>query len=476
MSLLQRLAPTFSLLAVLGFSSAMCAEVKLPTILADHMVLQRDMPIRIWGMASPGEKVNVDLNGDKGAATADASGHWSVDLAPLKAGGPYELHANNVTLHDILLGDVWLAAGQSNMGQTLEAYQKKDTGDHSDRAATDTDIRLFNATKVASTVPLDNVKADMVWTRCNPTAVEDFSALGYFFAKDIRAEEHVPIGVIEAAWGETAAAIWIDRDSLAADPILAKLVTGGGAEKKNKKGEARPTPGGTFNSIIHPILPLRIKGVIWYQGSNDSKPDLAPLYSETMKVLFTSWRAKWGEGNFPVVLAQLGPFPGNGPGDTWPVLRQAQLEFLRLPNTAMEVTTDARPLSELHDNHAVNKPLLAGRMALGAEAIAYGKHIEYMGPIYDRTAVDGSTLRVFFTHDDSGLVAANTGLEQFEIAGADGKFVAATAKIDGKTVLVSSPAVPHPTFARFEWVPVPSTSLFNGDKLPASPFNSQIGK
>jgi sialate O-acetylesterase len=468
--------------ALFAFAVSAKAQVKLPTILADHMVLQRNMPIHIWGMAAPGEAVTVELNKNTESAKADASGSWSVDLPQMMEGGPYEVHvkgANSITLKDVMIGDLWLAGGQSNMGQKLTEWEQKSPGDNAIRDANHPEIRIFAADLVSAPSPQWNLTAKVPWSRCSPSSVGDFSAAGYFFAQQLSAAEHVPIGVIDIAWGGTVAEAWISPAFLAADPALkqqALQIYAGRHEdqRKDRKSanDGRHIPSADYNGMISPITPLRIKGIIWYQGADNTSNAEVPIYTMAAPKVFYSWRAAWHE-NFAIIIGQQSTAsPHVGVETNWPVIRNVQRIMAQtIPDTGMIVTIDLNKNPD--DVHDIDKPEMGRRFALAARAVAYHEKVPYSGPLFASAAFDGSAVKVSFTHAESGLVVKNGGLKGFELAGSDKSWAPADATIDGDKVMLSSPKVTHPMYVRYGWAGVPIATLYNGDGFPASPFTSE---
>lgn len=483
---------------ILGLIAApLHAAVRLPAVFADHMVIQRDQPVHVWGRADAGENVTVDFRGAEMSTVADPFGRWSVELPAGAAGGPFVLsiHGTNaIALQDVMVGDVWIASGQSNMGfplsQANQAQQEID-------AANLPQVRLMNVDQRFADYPQDDVIVTLPWSVCTPASSAGFSAVAYFFARELAQREHVPIGIIESAWGGTPAEAWTSMPALARDaslmPVFAawgRMVTAepqalldqarereqaaqkaGTSSDENLRLPWHPVfgswaPAALYNGMIAPLTRFPIRGVIWYQGESNTDPLRHFTYARLFQTLIQDWRSAWNEGDFPFLYVQIANFH-TGADAHWPEVREAQLQSLALVNTAMVVTID---IGDAGNIHPTDKQDVGHRLALAARALSYGEHVEYSGPLYRSSIREGSSLRLFFDHAKGGLVAKGQALQGFEIAGADGNFVPAAAAIDGATVVVSSPTVQAPTQARYAWSSDPPSTLFNKDGLPASPF------
>lgn len=479
------------------------AEVQLPHMLSDHAVLQRNVPVHIWGTADPGEKVTVSFHGQTVATTTGDLGHWSVYLQPERAGGPYTLTvagSNTITLHDILIGDVWFASGQSNMEIPLKGFPGSAIIQNATAeiaAATHPEIHLLHIPQDAS--PYEQSDEPASWTLCTPATATDFSAVAYFFGRDIQQEEHVPIGLIDSTWGGTPAASWVSLEALSQNasllPEFAARVPMVETESdvpallaKEKREDAaakqagRPAPqhqwhpnpaswapDWLFNGMVAPATHYTIRGVIWYQGETDSSALRAPYYDRIFPALITDWRNRWEQGNFPFLFVQISSFTST-PAETWGLVRDAQRRTLRLANTAMAVTTD---IGEADNVHPPDKQTVGQRLAFAAEALSYGKKLEWSGPLFREADPENGSMRVWFTHGE-GLVAKGGVLHGFEVAGEDGRFVPAEARIDGDSVVVGAGAIEKPMFVRYAWAnDALAANLYNADGLSASTFTSQ---
>ena len=476
-------------------------EVRLPAILGSHMVLQRDKPIHIWGWSDPGEKVSVEFNRITRNAAGDSLGKWSVFLPPQPAGGPFQLTVaggNKIALDDVLIGDVWFASGQSNMEMPLHGWPGAPLKNSAEEVANagHPQIRLLHIPAKAADFPLFDTKAS--WTVCTPETAADFSALAYFFGRELNAREHVPIGLIDSTWGGTVAEAWTSLTAISSDaglmPVFAtraRMMLPQGeidailAREKREDAAAKQAgqpaphhewhpdpaswaPAALFNGMVAPFTPFTIKGVIWYQGEANSRLRFAPMYAKIFPALIADWRAQWHEGDFPFLYVQISSFTSDATED-WAVIREAQRRTLAVANTAMAVTID---IGDPDNVHPADKQTVGARLALAARAVAYGENVEYSGPLYRQATPEIGAVRVWFDHARA-LVAKGGALQGFEIAGDDGRYVTADARIDGATVVVTSAQVPEPKHVRYGWANAPVVNLFNSEGLPASPFTSE---
>jgi sialate O-acetylesterase len=425
--------------------------VKLPKVFGGHMVVQQERPVVVWGWADPGEEVTVALDHESAKATADGKGDWKVTLPALKADGKSHCLTvsgkNKIALDDILVGEVWLGSGQSNMEWPVVATQKPQ---QAIAAASHPQIRLFHVPKVQAKEPAKDVlvpkelaNAGLAeWKACTPQTIPGFSAALYYFGLKLHKELNVPVGLINDSWGGSPIEAWIP---------------------------AGQQSGGMHNGMIAPVKPFAIRGVIWYQGESNLAQGLK--YFDRMKTLIEGWRGMWGY-EFPFFFVQLAPFSGYGAVPMGP-LWEAQAASLKIPATGMAVTTDL--VDNIKDIHPQNKLDVGNRLALWALAKTYGKRgLVYSGPLYKSMTIDGSKVRLSFAHVGGGLKSRDgRALSDFEIAGADGKFVPAEAAIDGNSVVVSSAQVAEPKKVRFGWSNTTNPNLMNAEGLPASPFQTE---
>jgi sialate O-acetylesterase len=521
--------PTFNALAIAALvSGSLHADVKPNPLFTDGAVLQRGQPVPVWGTARDGEKVTVEIDSQKITTTA-ADGKWSVNLKPLKEGGPFTMKItgdNAVTVNNLLVGEVWVCSGQSNMEWTFsKAHNAKEEGPK----AAFPKIRMFTVKKKTSVKPLTEVEGS--WVECSPETVGGFSAVGYFFARDLYQKLGVPVGMIHTSWGGTPAQAWTSLEGFGADPELKGYVdaatqklasydaaaaaypaqlaefnaksnewneTVGKAYQETLKSwneataqakqagqplppkpkPASPQPkapagpeGGSgdpatlFNGMLAPVIPYAIKGAIWYQGESNAKQ--SKQYRTLFPAMIADWRGRWKQGDFPFFFVQIAPFNGQPPE-----IREAQLLTLaKVKNTAMAVTTD---VGNATDIHPTRKEPVGQRLALAARALTYGEKIEYSGPLYDSMAAKDGKIVLNFKHIGGGLIAKDGELKGFTIAGEDKQFVPAQAKIQGSTVIVSAEGVTAPKAVRYGWANVPDVNLFNQDDLPASPFRTDV--
>lgn len=481
------------------------AEVRLPKLFSSHMVLQRNQPIHIWGWSEPGETVSATFRGVTATTTGDSLGNWSLYLPPQAAGGPFQLTvsaSNKIDLDDVLVGDVWFASGQSNMEMPLNGFPGSAVVNNAAeeiKNANHPNMRLFFVDHKAAEYPLSDFDGTPSWQICTPETAAKFSAVAYFFGRDIENKEHVPIGLIDSTWGGTPVASWISLDGIASDASLMPIFAARAemideqadmsarlAAEKREDAEARSAnrplpkhswhpdpaswrPAALYNGMTAPAVPFQIKGVIWYQGASDSGAARAPLYEKAFPALISDWRSHWGEGNFPFLFVQISSFKSNET-ETWPIIREAQRRTLSVANTAMTVTID---IGDPNNVHPANKQAVGDRLTLAARALAYGEHIEYSGPLFRQISTEDGNIRVWFDHIDGGLIAKGGPLKGFEVAGKDRHFVPATARIDGSTVLVTNPQVTRPQYVRYGWANAPTVNLYNSIGLPASPFTSE---
>ena len=480
------------------------ADVSLPALISDNMIVQQKMPVHIYGRASAGEKVTVSLAGKSAGATTGADGTWDVTLPAVKAGGPYTLVVkgnNTVTVNNVLSGEVWVCSGQSNMEF---AMSRALTGQEGMAKSTNPNIHLFHVAKVRSDTPLADVKA--TWQECGPSTVANFSAVGYFFGRDLQKNLNVPIGLIESDWGGTPAESWTREDTLRASPVLQPIINDYPAKKTNTdkllaeypalvekaKAEGKPAPrkpntwrySELYNAMIDPLTKYPIRGATWYQG--ESNTGRAAQYRTLLPAMIENWRSAWNmkdNKDFPFLVVQLAPY-GNGPGNSdrtqYAELREAQNYTAQvLPNVGVVVITDVGNENDIHPTH---KEPVGQRMALLAESIAYKQKVAAMGPTFKDMRVSGNKVTLHFANVGSGLMAkpgVTSGktvepgmLSGFTVAGEDGKFVPAQAEITGKdAVVVSAPGVDKPTAVRYGFVNFPVVNLWGND-LPASPFRT----
>lgn len=501
--LLRRLL--LSAIICLSVGQSVRAAVRLPAIIGSHMVLQASSPLTIWGWAEPGEEVTVDFGDNTANAKADAGGKWLVKLPAMQATQQPQAMtirgANTIQLTDILVGEVWLGSGQSNMEWPVAAA---DHAAEEIKSANHPKLRLFLVPKVPAATPAKDVQAG--WTVCTPQTVGNFSAVAYFFGRELHEKLDVPVGLIASSWGGTRIEPWIPPEGFAEAPELAaerkqietlreayqtalknkvpefktwveaaeKAIAAGSEIGDPPAPPADPfkaygAPTSLYNGMIHPLAPFALQGALWYQG--EANRGQAMHYHELMKALIRGWRNVWGMGNMPFLFVQLAPYRYDNNVTALPELWEAQAATLSVPNTGMAVTTDIGNIADIHPR---NKQEVGRRLARWALAKVYGQtDVVYSGPIYDSMTVEGKQIRLKFKHAEGGLKSRDgKPLTWFSIAGSDKKFTRAKATIDGETVLVESTEVEAPVAVRFGWHQLAEPNLTNQAGLPASPFRT----
>jgi len=398
------------------------------------------------------------------------------------------------------VGDVWFASGQSNMEMPLAGFpgQAHITNAAQEIAQADLpQVRLLRLEHKSSDSPLAGISA--VWQPCTPETAKDFSAVAYFFAREISRREHIPIGVIDSSWGGTPIDSWISLDALSADASLMPAFAARAhfadmqtnleqVESAEKSADAEAAshhlaapshpwhpdpsswiPAGLYNGMVAPFTPYTIKGFLWYQGETDSAPDRVGLYAKLLPTLIADWRRQWRQGNLPFLFVQISSF--GSPQENWGLIRDSQRRTLQVANTGMAVTLD---IGQRDNVHPPDKQTVAARLVLAARALTYGEPtLAFNGPLYRQTTREPGSLRIWFDHAE-GLHSSGDGLKGFEVAGADGHFVRATASVQGTSVVVSAPEVVEPVQVRYAWESFTDANLYNGAALPASTFVAEV--
>jgi len=488
------------------------AEVTLPAVFGPHMVVQREMPVRVWGWASPGERIAGSLGDHSFAATAADDGRWSATIDPLTAGGPLTLTVKgadqSLQIPDVYVGEVWLCSGQSNMAMTVNRVLNADQ----EIAAADFPmIRMFRESSPHSTSPQE--KCSGTWSVCGPDTVSGFSATAYFFGRELSRKLNVPIGLINSSVGGTSIESWTSMDAQlknpAVEPCLARWKADDDAfdpeaaqaryETALKRWEAlrdtarenrtapprkpvlavqprndRNHPSNLFNGKIQPLVGYTLRGAIWYQGENNAGRGLAHLYGAQLETMITDWRTRWGQGDFPFAWVQLPNYRAaqTQPSETsgWVLVQEGMRKTLdRVPGTGMAITVD---IGEATDIHPRNKQDVGRRLSYWALGDVYGGDETTSGPLYLDQRIDGNHVLVEFNHTAKGLVAKDGELKGFAIAGKDRQFHWAKARVEGKCVVVWSDQVASPVSVRYAWASNPDCNLFNSAGLPASPFRT----
>lgn len=497
--------------ATLLSGSALQAEVTLPAIFTSHMVLQRDLTNPIWGKAAPGEEVTVALDDQTQTAKAGDDGRWIAKLPPLPAGGPHKItvkgaDGKETVIDDVLVGEVWICSGQSNMQWAVEQSTNPDL---EKLTAKYPNIRFISVPQVGTQEPQDTFVGS--WAAVTPETVGQLSGVGYFFGRQLHQTLDIPIGLIDDAWGGSACEAWINRETLAKDGRFSELLARWEAIEKNydkekadaahkvamekwkdavaaAKAAGKPAPrapshpgsqltgnsrpGNIYNGVLKPTIGYGIRGVIWYQG--ESNAGRAYQYRELFPFMIKNWRDEWKQGDFSFYWVQLADFLAEqpNPGESaWAELREAQTMTLSLPKTGQAVIVD---VGEGKDIHPKNKLEVGLRLARWALANDYGIKVPFQSPTYKNMEVQGDKVVVKFDHVGTGLntfdVAEARG---FAVAGEDKKWHWAKGTVTGNdTVTVSCPEVPAPVAVRYAWADNPVCNLFSKEGLPATPFRS----
>lgn len=481
------------------------ADVVLPAIISDNMILQQNTEVNIWGKADINEKIEISTSWDekKYLTQADTCGKWLLRIqTPTKTNLEQKLiikGKNIVEVRNILIGEVWICSGQSNMDFQVSKGEGWRTGVIDEKKemldATFSDIRLFHVEqKLSPEQELDDCEGE--WLVCNPENLKTFSAVAFFFGKELYKKIKVPIGLIQSTWGGTHVESWTKMSEMEHDPVYADLVYDfyrsrdsfeadlinyeeqlkayeikKEAKKENIQKPKKPKGinhnkalSTLWNAMINPLLPYTIKGVIWYQGESNS------IRHQDYKYVFTkminSWRKEWGQGNFPFYFVQIAPHYKQPPH-----IREAQLEtWQSVDNTGMVVITDAADSTDIHPRH---KQIPGERLARWALAKTYGQNVPYSGPVYRSHEVEEHRVIITFDYVDEGLCSSDgKKLKGFTLAGPDKKFYPATAIIDGDKVVLTAHEVPFPMAIRYNWENFFRANFYNKAKLPASPFRT----
>lgn len=479
-----------SLMLLSGVSHA---ELKMPNIFGNHMVVQQKAPIRVWGWTVPGQEVTVDFAGASVSGKAGADGRFDLSLAAVPAGGPHQLTVTadeTKTFEDVLVGEVWICSGQSNMQW---AVRSSNDADLERLAAKWPSLRMINFPQVGSQEPI--LTHDRQWQVCAPETVDGFSAVGYFFARQLQQTLDVPVGMINNAWGGSACEAWINRDVLSADerfqPLMDRwheveeqyrslssksdLTEDEQKQLQNLKGRmgGNARPANIYNGVLKSHLGYTIRGAIWYQG--ESNAGRAYQYRDLFPLMISNWRNEWGQGDFPFYWVQLADYMAEKPEPTdssWAELREAQtMTMSKLPHTGEAVIID---IGEGKDIHPTNKVDVGRRLARWALANEYGLKIPFRSPQYRSMEKQNGSIVLSFDHVDGGWrpfdVKEPVG---FAIAGEDQKFVWADAKIlqDGR-IEVSSGKVASPVAVRYAWADNPVCNMYDRAGLPLTPFRT----
>jgi sialate O-acetylesterase len=497
--------PLLAIAILLLLAAPTLADVTVAPIFGSHMVLQRDRQQRIWGEDAAGTAITVTIAGQTQTAKTGDDGKWNVTLQPIAAGGPHELTvtgSSTVTLTDILIGELWLASGQSNMNVALGNTRD---GEKEIAAANYPQIRYFRVKQEASRDP---VRTSGRWVAVDPTTAKPISGVAYFFARELHKELNVPIGIVHAGWAGTVIEAWTPLEGLNQHPTFKTMLADwdkkveqdpakvaaaqeeqrrwqAQADEAKKAGAAPPprppqviapnnpnTPGILYSSLIRPLTALSIRGVIWYQG--ESNVGNSRIYPELLDLMLAQWRDAFGQKELPFLIVQLPNFDDDARTTNWAAIREGQRRALRFPGTGLVTTIDVGDSKDLHPK---NKEPVGHRLALVALSQVYGKDVVASGPLFKDATPAGDKLVVHFDHVHGGLTTTDGQPPRcFEVAGPDGNWQPADAKIDGQTIVLTSTAVKSPASVRYAYSNDPKVNLTNKEGLPAVPFTQDAPK
>lgn len=445
------------------FTNIIWANVSLPNIFSDNMVLQRNSEIKIWGWGNPKEEIKItpSWNNQEYKVTTDSYANWQITIPTPKEGGPFSITFkgyNEIYLKNILIGEVWLCSGQSNM--EMSASWGIENGDEEVKNANHSDIRFFTVPKLTATTPQNNLLGN--WAECTPETMKNFSAVGYFFAKRLQNDlKNVPIGLISSNWGGTSAEVWMPESAFKKEPELLNAI----ADKKSN--EYCPIEASiAFNAMIHPFVGYKIAGTIWYQGESNVG---STIYDKTFSRLITSWRTLWKD-DFPFYFVQIAPYQYGENHFGGAEVRDFQRRTLQLPKTAMVVTSDISPTDDIHPKDKKSVGIRLANLALNNHYKIRNELVN--GPLFKDFKIEKNKVIVNFDYSD-GLYFKDKKANQFEIAGVDGVFHQAKAEIKNNQVILQSKEVKNPTKVRFAWTNTAQSQLFNKANLPASTFISE---
>jgi len=503
----MRLLPILTFSVCLAAIQAAQAEIVLAPLFSDGVVLQREKPIPVWGRAEPGQKLVVTFQDQTMRTTVDADGRWIVYFEAVPASGdPHEIVVaaakESVVVRDVVVGEVWLASGQSNMEWTIANVVPEE------QKIAAVDLPLVRQLKIERTTagrPADTVRTGG-WQKANPSTVPHFSAVGYFFARELHRRLRVPVGIVNSSWGGSPIEAWMSdrsRHATTLGPTIDERWKATRAEwtperiarhasemeawqqaeaqakatntknplpwpKQPATDDSHYRPGNLFNGMIAPLQPFALRGFLWYQGeSNVERPN---EYEELFPAMIRSWRANWGDDSLPFYFVQIPNYADRNPqGRQWARLREAQTKALELPRTAMAVTID---VGDPDDIHPRTKMEVGRRLALIAKTEIHDLPGDTSGPMFVGATRENGAMRVRFTHAATGLVAHQRPVQELELAGADQVFHPAVGRIERDTLVVTSPHVPAPVAVRYAWTNAPAANLYNGAGLPAEPFRS----
>jgi len=453
-----------TILVLSFFSIQMFGKISLPSVFSDNMVLQQNSQVAIWGWSDPGETVSIVTSWntkDTIKVKANNSSKWTTSIKTIGAGGPYSIQIlgnGKVQLSNVMLGEVWVCSGQSNM--EMNVNWKLINGEEDAAKATNPNIRIFHIQRIGAEFPQQNCNA--TWTVCSPETMRATSAVGYFFARELQQKLNVPVGIIVSAWGGTPAEVWIEKSRIENNPVLNK------AKYADHYDGWPGAAGTTYNSMIAPIVPFGIAGTIWYQG--ESNIGNYPVYSLLKKTLIENWRSDFKK-DFPFYFVQIAPYDYGVNGKSAYLREQQEMTTKIVPNTGMVVISDL--VDNIKDIHPKNKIDVGNRLAAYALAETYKQNVgEYKSPFYESMKIEKGKVRISFSNAAAGLKCTGKNPVKFMIAGDDQKFVEGTAKIEGNSVVVSSKLVKTPVAVRFCFDNTTMPDLFSINGLPVAPFRT----
>jgi len=453
-------------LATLFFVSQSQAQIRLPHILSNGMVLQQNSKVSLWGWASPAEKISIQPSWTKDTlkTVTDGNGKWILKVNTPKAGGPYQikfLGNDTITLNDVWLGEVWVCSGQSNMEFTYNWRKTKDVAaDFS--TCNQYQLHFFQIPKTTAFTPQENCEGN--WKNCDSNTVKNFSAVAYFFGKMLNQNLHVPVGLISSNWGGTPAETWTPDSIVKSNPVLKA------GQEKLKISPWWPIGSGlAYNGMIAPLTNFNISGTIWYQG--ESNVDTYSTYAELFKDMITSWRKAWNE-DFPFYFVQIAPFK-YGNTDNAAYLRQAQTEALVLPKTGMVVTSDL--VSDTNDIHPQDKHDVGYRLAEIALNETYGqKQFDKFSPLYVSSRLEGDRVVIQLSNANKGLYAKGGKIKDLYIAGKDGVFYPAEVNLMLNIITVYNKKISKPVFVKYGFNNTQMGNLFNKENMPVASFKIEV--
>lgn len=462
----MKVLKTLLLVWLLSTVTVSFGQIELPAFFGDHMVLQQKNNVSIWGTDKPNTKIKITASwGEEASASTNAQGQWKLKIKTPSYGGPYTLNikgSNEVGLKNVMIGEVWLCSGQSNMEMPVKGFNNQPINGSNEAIlnSKNSQIRLFTVKRATSLEPLENVEGQ--WAEASPATVRDFSATAYFFGKKLNTLLNIPIGLIHTSWGGSTVETWMDKETLSQFNTLE-------LPSKLPEGAPQRTPTLLFNAMINPLIGYNIKGAIWYQG--ESNRNQAKEYSRLFPAMINAWREKWQQGEFPFYFVQIAPYGYDGGNAGF--IRETQLHSMKtVENTGMAVTMDIGDCNFIHPRE---KKLVGDRLALWALAKDYGMEgFAYSGPIFNKIEeIKEGKVKMSFIYCENGLSSYGQPLTGFEVAGADQVFHPAEAKINGdKTLTVWAEGVTIPVAVRYAFSNCEAGSLFNTEGLPASSFRT----